>query len=200
MQGIRRTVHEICPACGGVRLLHVEEPERSRGSRARYFSENLGEPPIDRTHPFVGKLPVPNDQERRFRPVRAQVGAGTLRTAVPCCRRFPVGRRRCENRLRGSVDDRRTGRGANARTAAAGLPSEPLRTAVSSGDRPGTGDHYQNGGIPHPHGARRTAEDHRRDHRILLTFRSFMRPIRSSDGDRCFFFCEKRSRTHRNKY
>lgn len=25
------------------------------------FSENLGEPPIDRTHPFVGKLPVPND-------------------------------------------------------------------------------------------------------------------------------------------
>ena len=66
-------------------------------------------------------------------------------------------------------------------------PSEPLRTAVSSGDRPGTGDHYQNGGIPHPHGARRTAEDHRRDHRILLTFRSFMRPIRSSDGDRCFF-------------
>lgn len=49
--------------------------------------------------------------------------------------RFPVGRRRCENRLRGSVDDRRTGRGANARAAAAGLPSEPLRTAVSSGDR-----------------------------------------------------------------
>src|SRR5699024_4617291 len=72
----------------------------------------------------------------------------------------------------------------------AGLPSEPLRTAVSSGDRPGTGDHYQNGGIPHPHGARRTAEDHRRDHRILLTFRSFMRPIRSSDGDRCFFFAK----------
>lgn len=31
-----------------------------------------------------------------------QVGAGTLRTAVPCRRRFPVGRRRCENRLRGS--------------------------------------------------------------------------------------------------
>ena len=54
------------------------------------------------------EITCPNDQERRFRPVRAQVGAGTLRTAVPCCRRFPVGRRRCENRLRGSVDDRRT--------------------------------------------------------------------------------------------
>ena len=68
------------------------------------------------------------------------------------------------------------------------MPEQRQRVfRLSRYDRPGTGDHYQNGGIPHPHGARRTAEDHRRDHRILLTFRSFMRPIRSSDGDRCFF-------------